>query len=59
MQDATVMAGLTAAMGPPVPPVLPPVGGTTLAAAKAAGWSTGRDFIATLQTEFTKNTTPQ
>ncbi|MES2432838.1 MAG: BadF/BadG/BcrA/BcrD ATPase family protein [Pseudomonadota bacterium] len=59
MQDATVMAGLAEAMGPPVPPVLPPVGGAALAAAKAAGWDTGPEFIATLQTELTKSATPQ
>ncbi len=59
MQDATVMAGLTAAMGPPVPPVLPPVGGAALAAAKAAGWQVGPEFIATLQTELAKSATPQ
>lgn len=59
MQDATVMAGLTAALGPPVPPILPPVGGAALAAAKAAGWDTGPAFIAALQAELIKNATPQ
>ncbi|MEO5613596.1 MAG: BadF/BadG/BcrA/BcrD ATPase family protein [Cypionkella sp.] len=59
MQDATVMAALIAALGLPMPPVLPPVGGAALAAAAAAGWSTGPNFIATLQTEFTKSATPQ
>lgn len=59
MQDATVMAALADALGPPTPPVLPPVGGAVLAAAKAAGWATGPEFIATLQTELTKSATPQ
>ena len=59
MQDATVMVGLKAAMGPPLPPVLPPVGGAALAAAKAAGWDTGPEFIATLQTELSKSATPR
>lgn len=59
MQDATVMAGLTAALGPPVPPVLPPVGGAALAAAAAAGWQIGPQFIATLQTDLIKSATPQ
>ncbi|WP_426033893.1 N-acetylglucosamine kinase [Cypionkella sp. TWP1-2-1b2] len=59
MQDATLMAALTVALGRPVPPVLPPVGGAALAAAKAAGWAIGPEFIATLQTELTKSATPQ
>ncbi|MDZ4309590.1 MAG: BadF/BadG/BcrA/BcrD ATPase family protein [Cypionkella sp.] len=53
MQDACVIAGLTAAMGcPPTAPLLPPVGGAALAAAQAAGWATGPEFIAGLQTEL-------
>ncbi len=59
MQDTTLMAGLTVALGPPMPPVLPPVGGAALAAAKAAGWAIGPEFIATLQTELNKSATPQ
>lgn len=59
MQDATVMAGLIAAMGAPVVPVLSPVGGAALAAAKAAGWAAGPEFIATLQTELSKSVTPR
>lgn len=59
MQDATLMAGLMVALGPPARPVLPPVGGAALAAAKAAGWAIGPEFIAILQTELTKSATPQ
>ncbi len=54
MQDATVMAGLTSALGPPMPPVLRPVGGAALAAAKAARWDIGPAFIAVLQTELAR-----
>lgn len=32
----------------PVPPILPPVGGAVLVAARDAGWDTGGDFQATL-----------
>jgi glucosamine kinase len=53
MGDPVVMATLTAAMGsPPVPPVLPPVGGAVLAAAKAAGWATGSTFLHRLKQEL-------
>lgn len=53
MGDPVVMATLTAAMGcPPVPPVLPPVGGAVLAAAKAAGWPTGSTFLHRLKQEL-------
>jgi glucosamine kinase len=46
MADPTVRTTLTAAMGrPPMPPILPPVGGAVLAAAKAAGWDTGPTFL--------------
>lgn len=52
MADPTVLATLTAAMGtPPRPPVLPPVGGAVLAAAKAAGWSPGPAFLRRLTQE--------
>ncbi len=52
MADPTVLYSLTAAMGrPPTPPVLPPVGGAVLAAAKAAGWDTGPAFLDRLQQE--------
>jgi glucosamine kinase len=53
MADPVVMATLTAAMGcPPVSPVLPPVGGAVLAAAKAAGWPTGSSFLHRLKQEL-------
>jgi len=52
MQDATVMAGLHAALGAPVLPVLSPVGGAALAAAERVGWATGPEFIATLHSEI-------
>jgi glucosamine kinase len=55
MTDPTVMAVLTQTIGcAPTPPILPPVGGAVLAAAKTAGWDTGPDFIATLQADLTK-----
>jgi glucosamine kinase len=53
MADPTVLATVTAAMGcPPVPPILPPVGGAVLAAAKAAGWATGSTFLHRLKQEL-------
>jgi glucosamine kinase len=53
MADPAVLATLTAAMGsPPIPPVLPPVGGAVLAAAKAAGWATGSTFLHRLKQEL-------
>lgn len=53
MADPTVLETLTAAMGiPPQPPVLPPVGGAILAAAKAAGWTTGSTFLRHLKREL-------
>lgn len=53
MADPTVLATLTAAMGiPPQPPVLPPVGGAILAAARAAGWATGSTFLHRLKQEL-------
>jgi glucosamine kinase len=53
MADPTVLATVTAAMGcPPVPPILPPVGGAVLAAAKAAGWTTGSTFLHRLKQEL-------
>lgn len=53
MADPTVLAALTKAMGcPPLPPVLPPVGGAVLAAAKAAGWATGSTFLHRLKQEL-------
>ena len=55
MSDATLMNVLTSAMGcTPTPPELPPVGGAALAAAKAAGWDIGPDFIARLKAELTE-----
>lgn len=54
MNDAVVRDGLTKAMGAaPVAPILPPVGGAVLAAARAAGWETGDDFIARLKVGLT------
>ncbi len=53
MADPTVLATLAAAMGcHPTLPVLPPVGGAVLAAAKAAGWSTGSTFLRRLKQEL-------
>lgn len=53
MADPTVLATLTAAMGtPPMDPALPPVGGAVLAAAKAAGWTTGSTFLNRLKQEL-------
>lgn len=53
MADPVVMATLTTAMGvAPVPPVLPPIGGAVLAAAKAAGWATGSAFLHRLKQEL-------
>ena len=53
--DTSLRDGLTAAMGcAPTPPVLPPVGGAVLMAAKAAGWDTGPDVIARLAAGLTK-----
>jgi len=59
MQDATVKAALAAALGPPALPVLPPVGGAALAAARQVGWSTGPEFIATLRAELSQNAAAQ
>lgn len=50
MNDQTVRDTLTKAMGcNPVVPVLPPVGGALLLAAKAAAWDTGQAFVTRLQ----------
>jgi glucosamine kinase len=55
MEDPTVRTVLTERMGqPPAPPVLPPVGGAALAAAKALGWVIDTDFIARLQAGLSK-----
>lgn len=49
MVDPTLLAVLAKRMGtPPTPPILPPVGGAVLVAAKSAGWDVGPDFIARL-----------
>lgn len=50
MADAVVLASLTQAMGcTPALPVLPPVGGALLLAARSAGWDTGPEFTARLK----------
>jgi glucosamine kinase len=50
MADPTLRAVLTDRMGsPPVRPVLSPVGGAVLAAARAAGWETDTGFFDQLQ----------
>jgi glucosamine kinase len=55
MNDPTVMAALTKAMGnPPQTPVLPPVGGAVLAAAKIAGWPVDAPFIARLKSDLSQ-----
>lgn len=55
MKDRTVRDALINAMGSaPVSPVLSPVGGAVLAAARAAGWRTSRDFIETLRAELSE-----
>jgi glucosamine kinase len=47
--DATVLATVTAQMASaPIPPILPPIGGAVLLAAKAANWPIDAAFIATL-----------
>jgi glucosamine kinase len=47
--DATVLAAVTAQMASaPIPPILPPIGGAVLLAAKAANWAVTPAFIATL-----------
>jgi glucosamine kinase len=49
MQDATLSAALTTAMGSaPQPERLPPVGGAVLAAARHAGWPVDTHFIGQL-----------
>jgi glucosamine kinase len=53
MRDRTVAKALTKTIGfPPVHPILPPVGGAALAAAKAAGWTVDSDFIARLKQDL-------
>ena len=55
MNDPTVRATLAGAMGcAPTQPILPPVGGALVLAAKAAGWDTGPHFIARLQAALCK-----
>ena len=50
MTDQAVLAALTDRMGcAPTPPLMPPVGGALVLAAKAAGWDTGPDFMHRLQ----------
>ncbi|MEO8240871.1 MAG: BadF/BadG/BcrA/BcrD ATPase family protein [bacterium] len=48
--NGDVLGHVTAELGPPVAPRLPPVGGAVLAAARKAGWDTGPAFVATLVT---------
>lgn len=56
MRDPTVRGVLAASMGcAPTLPILPPVGGAVLRAAKAAGWDTGPEFIARLKSELDQN----
>jgi N-acetylglucosamine kinase len=40
----------------PVPPILPPVGGAVLVAARDAGWDTGAEFVATLARSLSERT---
>lgn len=55
MADPVVRQALTDRMGvAPVPPVLPPVGGAVLRAARAAGWLAEAAFVAALAGELTK-----
>lgn len=55
MRDPLLQGVLTARMGvPPIPPLLPPVGGAVLAAARSAGWDVGPDFLKRLQADLTE-----
>ena len=59
MADPLVLRVLTDRMGvAPTAPVLPPVGGAVLRAARAAGWDTGEDFVATLKTDLNQQPAP-
>jgi glucosamine kinase len=50
MNDHLVRHTVAQATGrAPVPPILPPVGGAVLLAARAAGWDIGPGFISTLR----------
>ena len=40
----------------PTPPILPPVGGAVLVAARDAGWDTGAEFVATLARSLRERT---
>jgi hypothetical protein len=40
----------------PTPPILPPVGGAVLVAARDAGWDTGGEFVATLARSLRERT---
>ena len=58
MKDPLVLAKLTTAMGHlPDPPLLSPVGGAVLAAARSAGWPLDPSFIAQLQLSLHDPTT--
>lgn len=46
--SGTVSLRVTSRLGPPVPPLLPPVGGALLRAARGAGWDVGEGWVAAL-----------
>ncbi|MGO2958467.1 MAG: N-acetylglucosamine kinase [Acetobacter sp.] len=48
----SVLTDLTAVCGAPQAPVLPPLGGGILRAARSAGWAVTTDWIATLAQQF-------
>ena len=55
--NPVVRAGLEARLGlAPTPPMLPPVGGAVLVAARDAGWDTGAEFVATLARSLSERT---
>jgi glucosamine kinase len=55
--NPVVRGALEARLGlEPVPPILPPVGGAVLVAARDAGWDTGAEFVATLARSLSERT---
>ncbi len=46
--NALVLGEVSAALGAPMEPRLPPVGGAVLTAARRAGWDVGPAFVARL-----------
>jgi N-acetylglucosamine kinase len=57
--SATIRQAMTARLGPPTPPALPPIGGALWRAARLAGWNPDSAWIARLAAALATHSDPE